>query len=86
VTTAWALLSSFERLLSPYGLLLLTKLGGFVGLLGLATMNRYRLTPALAAGRRGAVSGLRRTIGGELAVMLTVLIATAFMTTLYSPD
>jgi putative copper export protein len=82
----WRLLGSFAALSTPYGTLLLVKLGGFAMLVALGAVNRYRLTPALAVRPQSAASALRRVIGIELVIMVVVLVATAAMTTLYSPE
>lgn len=86
VVLAWQLIGSFEALDTPYGLLLLLKIGGFGALLALAAINRYALTPALAAASAQAGPWLRRVILVEIAVMVCVLLTTAVMTTFYSPD
>jgi putative copper resistance protein D len=83
---AWRLLGSLAALSTPYGTLLLVKLGGFAVLVALGAVNRYRLTPQLAMRPQNAASALRRVIGIELAIMVVVLAATAAMTTLYSPE
>src|SRR5207248_8987362 len=49
---AAVLLPDFAALLAPYGLLLGAKLLLFAALMGLAALNRLRLTPALARGER----------------------------------
>jgi putative copper resistance protein D len=66
-------------------MLLLAKATGFAGLLALAASNRFRLTPMIAAGVAQAAMLMRRTVLIELALMLLVFAATAFMTTLFSP-
>jgi putative copper export protein len=83
---AWILLGSFDALTTPYGMLLLAKLAGFTGLLALAAVNRFRFTPAIVAGVPGASTRMRTTILTEIGLMMGVFIATAFMTTLYSPN
>jgi putative copper resistance protein D len=83
---AWRLLGSLAALSTPYGTLLLVKLGGFAVLVALGAVNRYRLTPQLAMRPQNAALALRRVIGIELAIMVVVLAATAAMTTLYSPE
>jgi copper transport protein len=61
----------------------------FAGLLLLAAMNRYRIVPALAAGRAraddaggGALQALRNSVGGEVALVACVLLASAVLTQL----
>ena len=70
-----------------YGRLLLVKLALFVGMLGLAAANRFRLAPALgcAADQAGALKALRVTVGLELAAGITVLAAVAWLGTLAPP-
>jgi copper transport protein len=68
-----------------YGWLLLAKLCAVTALLGLAALNRLRLTPALARGDRRAVDRLRRTIAVEIALVLAILIATAALGTTPPP-
>jgi len=62
---------------TTYGLILLAKLVLVVVLLTLACLNRYRLTPALAA-NPGASWPLRRSILLECATTLAILAVVAF--------
>ena len=75
-----------DALARTYGRLLAVKLAVFLLLLGLAAFNRLRLTPALLAGDAGAGVRLRQSIGLELAAVMAILAATAFLTTIASPD
>ena len=75
-----------DTLETPYGRLLAAKLLIVVPLLGLAAFNKLRLTPALLAGDAGAGARLRRTIGLEFAAVLAILVTTATLTTIASPD
>ena len=75
-----------EAVETTYGRLLAVKLAVFVLLLGLAAFNRLRLTPALLAGDAGAGARLRRSIGLEFAAVLVILVVTAVLTTVASPD
>ena len=70
---------------TPYGQLLAVKLLLFVPLLGLAALNKLRLTPALAAGDTRAGTRLRQSIRLELLVVLAILLTTATLTTVTSP-
>jgi copper transport protein len=70
---------------TTYGLILLAKLGLVAGLLGLALINKVRLTPALAGGEPGAVTALRRTIAAELVLASAILVATAALGTTPPP-
>ena len=75
-----------DALASPYGRLFAVKLALFVLLLGLAAVNKLRLTPALLAGDAGAAARLRRSIGLEFAAVSAILVTTATLTTIASPD
>lgn len=67
---------------TPYGRLLLAKLACFAGMLGLAALNRFRLTPALVP--QGSTDGarLRRSILLELGLLLLILALVAALGTL----
>jgi putative copper resistance protein D len=67
----------------PYGWLLSAKVIGFVALLVLASQNRSRLGPAVAAGKP---TGFRRALTAEYVLIAAVLAATACMTTFFSPN
>ncbi len=69
----------------PYGALLLVKLAAYAGLMGIAALNKLRLTPALLLGDRTAAPRLRRALLVEYLLIAAVLIVTAVMTGLYSP-
>ena len=71
---------------TPYGQLLAAKLALFVLLLGLAALNRYRLTPALQMRTLRAGANLRRSIRLEALVVLAILATTATLTTVASPE
>lgn len=58
---------------TPYGLVLLTKLALVVLLLGLAAINRYRLTEGALAGEGGARRYLKRSIAVETAIALAII-------------
>lgn len=63
-----------EALLATgYGKILLAKLGLVAILLGLAAVNRYRLTGRASAGQALAIRQLRRVIAVEIVVVLAVL-------------
>lgn len=64
---------------STYGLLLLVKIGLFVAMLGLAALNRFFLTPALAKGLAHddpapAIANLRRTVLVETAAGVAIMV------------
>lgn len=73
-------------LATPYGQLLAAKLALFTLLLGLAALNRYRLTPALQMRTLRAGANLRRSIRLEALVVLAILATTATVTTVASPE
>lgn len=72
-----------------WGVLMLAKLAVFAAMLGLAAVNRFRLTPALAAGAAdgdaAALGGLRRSIALETAAAVLVLALVAALGTLAPP-
>lgn len=80
------LVSNLGVLRRPYGELLLAKLGGFALLMGLASLNKWRLAPAIARSEAGALSTFRRSVAAEMALIAAVLAVTAVMTTFFSPE
>lgn len=70
----------------PYGRLLLAKIVGFSALMGLAALNKLRLTPALRQHAASAAPRLRRSLAVEYLLIAAVLTVTAVMTGLYSPN
>ena len=84
---AWLLLGDPTRLVTTgYGRLLLLKLLLVGLLLGLAALNKLRLTPALAADRAGAALSLQRSIRLEIALVVLLLAVTALLTAGFSPN
>ena len=79
---AVALIPRLAVLAQPYGLLLLGKIVGFTMLMGLAAANRWRLGPAVM---RGVTRPFMRSLAIEYVLIISVLVATATMTSLYSP-
>ena len=74
-----------------YGQLLLGKLALFVAMLGLASLNRFRLTPAFersiaSADHRGALGALRGSLAAETACVVVVLGLVAWLGTLAPPS
>jgi copper transport protein len=61
------------RLDTAYGRLLAAKLAAVAGLLALAAINRWRLVPAIAAGKAGAGSAFRRSVLAEIALGLVIV-------------
>jgi putative copper resistance protein D len=91
LVNAWVLLGDVKHLTStPYGQVLSLKLALFLGMLGLAAHNRFRLVPALTTGVEGAVPDtlrrLRRNVAGEQLLGLTVVGIVAFLGTMPPPD
>ena len=74
-----------EALSSPYGQGFLIKLALFAGVLGLAALNKVRLSPDLTAAVPGAAQRLRRSIAVESGLVLAILATTAALTTVTSP-
>ena len=54
-------------------------------LLGLAALNKLRLTPALLRQDKGAAQSLRRSVLVEIALVALILLATATLTTVSAP-
>lgn len=52
--------------------------------MGLAALNKWRLVPALAASHAKSGGMLRRSIGAEYLLSVTVLSVTAVLTAFYS--
>lgn len=78
--------ASFAALFTTiYGLLLLAKLVLVAGLLAMATVNKLRLTPALARGDAYAKRALLASIGIEIALVVAILIATVALGTTPPP-
>lgn len=75
---------------TPYGQLLLVKLGAFAAMLGLAALNRFyltvRLKRALVSGEvHAAVIALRISVGFEAGAAIAILGIVAWMGTLEPP-
>jgi copper resistance protein D len=70
---------------SPYGRTACVKLALAAALLACAAYNKLVLMPRLAVGERSAVRALRLSIGAEMALAASILIATAALTTLTGP-
>lgn len=81
----WVLVDRWAAFTESYGQLLLAKVAGFTLLMGLAALNRWRLGPSMIS-RPGAVVSLRRAIAIEYVLIVLVLMITALMTTLFSPE
>jgi copper transport protein len=66
-----------DLIATGYGQRLALKLALVSSLLGIAAINRWLLTPALLAGRAGAVRWLKRTLGLDLLIAAAVVAMTA---------
>jgi putative copper export protein len=86
VVLAAGLVPSLATFARPYGQLLLVKIGGFALAMAFAAMNKWHLAPALARGLPNGGAALRRSIAAEYALIVCVLVATAVMTSFFSPD
>jgi putative copper resistance protein D len=73
VVNTWNLVGSFSALITTdYGRLVTLKIGLFAAMVGIATVNRFALTPRLPA--RGAAQALKRNAFGELALGLCAIV------------
>lgn len=86
VALAAVLLGDFAGLRTAYGQLLIVKVVGFALLMGLASLNKWRLGPAVASGDAARTRSLRRSLQAEYVLIAAVLTVTAVMTTFFSPD
>jgi copper transport protein len=83
---AWLQVRQPEALVTTsYGRVLLAKLALVAALLGLAALNRLRLTPALVRGDADAPRQLGWSIAGEVGLVIAVLTATAALGTTPPP-
>jgi putative copper export protein len=81
---AISLLPNLAALRTTYGALLIAKVSGFVLLLALAAVNRWRAVPALQRAPLEATHQFRRMLHAEYLLLVGVLSVTAVMTSLYS--
>ncbi len=79
------LLEELANLWSPYGFSLLIKVAGFAALMGLASLNKWRLGPAIALGDTDSLITFRRSVVAELILIIGIIAVTAVMTGLFSP-
>lgn len=86
IVMAILLIPDLSSLASPYGTLLILKVGGFAVLMAFAVWNKFRLGPAIGGGDTRAVVTFRKVVAAEWVVIALVLVATAFMTGLYGPE
>ncbi len=78
-------MEELDNLWTAYGVSLLAKVSGFAALMGLATLNKWRLGPAIAAGHAPALRNFQRSVVAEWSLIVAVLVVTATMTGLFSP-
>jgi putative copper resistance protein D len=83
---AIVLLPDWNALLEPYGLLLITKVLGFVVLMSCAALNKWRFGPALRRDEMSARRAFQHVVLIEYGLITTVIVVTAVMTGWYSPD
>jgi copper resistance protein D len=79
------LLPSVASLLQPFGLLLITKTAGFAVLLGLASVNKWRLAPLISRGDARAARALRMSLRAEWLLIAIILCVTTALTGLFAP-
>ncbi len=78
---AYRLLNSFENLFTTgYGQALLVKIAIVIGLLGLATANKFRFVPALRTGDLDAQNHLKYSVLVEIVLVVFILFTTAVLT------
>ena len=90
LVNSWALvgIDHVSSLVSAtYGRVLLAKIGLFAAMLGLAALNRFRLTPALGRGlakddAAPALASLKRSLALETAAALAIVALVAWLGTL----
>lgn len=82
---AFLLIERWATFREGYGLSLLAKIAGFAVLMGLAALNKWRYGPALTEAG-GATVAFQRTVAVEYALICAILMTTALMTTLFSPE
>jgi putative copper resistance protein D len=77
---------SIEALLTGYGAMIGLKTLAYAALLGLAALNRQRLVPEIAAASGAARRAFSATVRIEWAIIAAVLVGTAMITDLFSPE
>lgn len=80
------LLPSLASLGTPYGKSLMAKTSGFTILMGLAAANKWRFGSKVGAGDAASLTAFRRSVLAEWILILIVVIITAAMTALFSPE
>ena len=83
VISTWFLAGTIPALVgTPYGRLLLLKIGCFFAMVAIATVNRRRLTPRLLSSDRSAIDRLRRNVAAEIFLGIAILIIVAALGTI----
>jgi putative copper export protein len=77
---------SIDALVSGYGAMVALKTSAYAALLVLASFNRQRLGPEIAAANGAALRLFARIVRIEWLIIAGVLVATALMTDLFSPE
>jgi putative copper export protein len=85
VLLAIGLVPDVASLGTPYGALLLTKIGAFALLMAVAARNKWRLGPRLGRADETALRALRRSVQTEWVLIAGVVAVTATMTAVFSP-
>ena len=81
VINTWYEVGSIDGLIeTPYGRLVLVKIGLFAAMVGIATINRFHLTPRLPAA--GALRRLQRNCVAETALGLAAVFVVGFLGTM----
>lgn len=90
IVNTWALTQPRpigEAIATPYAMVLLVKLGLFAGMLLLAALNRWVLSPRLAnASAEDASKALRFSVGAETVLAVLVITAVAVLGVLEPPN
>ena len=81
VYSAWAQVTEFAALDTPYGTALIAKVAVITVLLLIAAVNLIRVRPRLR-GSSNAARWLRRTVIAEVALAVMVILAVGFLTAL----
>jgi putative copper resistance protein D len=79
-------LGSTAALATTYGQLVIAKIAGFALLMLLASLNKWRLGPALAHGGPRAGAAFRRSVLVEYILIAAIFVLTATLTSFYSPE
>lgn len=79
-----SLIGRWSVLLQPYGAILAAKILGFALLMGLASLNKWRYGPTLALGVQQRRI-FQRMLAIEFALIAAIVLATAVLTTFFSP-